>query len=522
MSYIAGDPKSLGTRQVWEGAAVAGQKSITIPGGFVPGSCDVFVGGANLLSSDYVDSDGGQILLNTAMAAGTAYRVVVMPRFSGIVQNTPRLITDGTATQAQTTIPIPGGFMGGAGMTDVFVNGIALTAGTDYDDTSGTQIVLAKAMNTGMQYRIATYAPGVSVQPVSGQLAGFRNRIINGAMQVNQRGTQSVSTGTYGGPDHYWMAISGGAGGAFNQSQGAITFGGYPRAACIQTVTTPVGTLAGNAYWSGIAQFLEGYTVYDLIGKPLAISFIFQASVPGQYSVNLRDSADALSYVTTFNVPTANTPQKVTLIVPPVPSNANIPNNNGRGMVLWIGTQNGGNYMAAANQLNQWVGGLYMAANGNTTWSITNGATIAVAELQLEAGNVATQFENRPFGTELALCQRYYQKTFAYGTAPANNAGQAGALFIFGGGSGNQNSYQGQRWYFPVTMRAAPSVATYNPITGTAGYWRNNAVGGDVTSPPSVSPFDNGLFILMNNGSTVILGASDAWYIHAAALAEVP
>lgn len=166
MSYIAGDPKSLGTRQVWEGAAVAGQRSITIPGGFVPGSCDVFVGGANLLSSDYVDSDGGQILLNTAMLAGTAYRVVVMPRFSGTVQNTSRLVADGAATAGQTVIPIVGGFMGGAGMTDVFVNGITLSAGTDYDDTSGTQIVLTKAMNAGMQFRVVTYAPGVQLGAV--------------------------------------------------------------------------------------------------------------------------------------------------------------------------------------------------------------------------------------------------------------------------------------------------------------------------------------------------------------------
>lgn len=166
MSYIAGDPKSLGTRQVWEGAATAGQRSIVVPGGFVPGSCDVFVGGANLLSADYVDSDGGQILLNTGMVAGTAYRVVVMPRFSGIVQNTSRLVADGAATAGQTIIPIAGGFMGGAGMTDVFVNGIALTAGSDYDDTSGTQIVLTKAMNVGMQYRVVSYAPGTQLSAV--------------------------------------------------------------------------------------------------------------------------------------------------------------------------------------------------------------------------------------------------------------------------------------------------------------------------------------------------------------------
>jgi hypothetical protein len=515
MSYIAGNPKALGTRQVWEGAAVAGQRSIVIPGGFTPGSCDVFVGGANLLSSDYVDSDGGQILLNSGMAAGTAYRVVLMPRFSGIVQNTPRLITDGAATAGQTIIPIPGGFMGGAGMTDVFVNGIALTAGADYDDTSGTQIVLTKGMNAGMQFRVASYAPGVSVQPVGGQLAGFRNRIINGACTINQRGTLS-SANPFGGPDRYWMQVSG-AGGAFNQSQGTITFGGVVKQAVVQTVTTPVADLSASKYWSGITQWIEGFNAYDLIGKPLAVSFIFQASISGNYSINLRDGTDANSYVTTFNA-VAGVPQKVTVIVPPIPSNAGIPNSNSRGLVIWIGAQNGATLVMPPAQLGQWVNGLYLTANNIVTWGLTSGATIAVAELQVEPGTVATPFENRPYGLELSLCQRYFAKTYGVGLLPGsvNSVGQVGILGMSTGAA----SYWGVNWKFPVSMRATPSVTVYSPSTGAAGVMQ--LVGTGDIGAVAINISDSASMILINNGNVYTPGSGNPAYAQAIAVAEVP
>lgn len=355
-------------------------------------------------------------------------------------------------------------------------------------------------------------------QLFSSQALPFRNRIINGACQVNQRGSLNSSVG-FGGPDRYWMQVNG-AGGQFVQSQGSITYNGIVRSAVVQTVTTVVADLGTTKYWSGITQFIEGYNAYDLVGKPIAVSFIFQASIPGQYTVNIRDSADSLSYVATINVAAAGVPQKFTILIPPFPANAVIPNSNGRGIVIWIGTQNGAAYLAPA--INTWLSGIYMTANGSVTWSGTVGAYIAMTELQLEAGPVATPFENRPFGLELQLCQRYFCKTFPYATAPANNsaAGTGGALFIFGAGQGAASSYQGQRWVFPVQMRAGPSITAYNPGTGSAGVWRDSASGGE--SLPSVSVSENGAFVLMNNGNPAILASNGAWYLHLTAQAEIP
>src|SRR5215472_18142665 len=91
-----------------------------------------------------------------------------------------RQLTEGAAQQGQNTIPIPGGMV--PTMNDVFVGGACLSQG-DYDDSDGAQIKLTKAMNAGTQFRVVSYAPGQTVQPVGGQLAGFRNRVINGDMR---------------------------------------------------------------------------------------------------------------------------------------------------------------------------------------------------------------------------------------------------------------------------------------------------------------------------------------------------
>src|SRR5215469_17731117 len=213
MTYMCGNPKQTVTRQTTEGDATAGQNYIPIPGGLIPGSCDVFVGGSNLSSAapnpDYSDADGMGIALTTPMQAGTRFRVVVTLRTSGHIQQVSRNVTEGQATQGQTVIPIPGGYPPSQNMVDVAVNGYDLSVG-DFDDSSGTQIVVAKAMNAGMQFRVVSYANYMNVAPVSGQLAGFRNRLINGAGRVMQRGsvTPAVAAGWVYGQNDRWQAYT--------------------------------------------------------------------------------------------------------------------------------------------------------------------------------------------------------------------------------------------------------------------------------------------------------------------------
>jgi hypothetical protein len=130
-----------------------------------------------------------------------------------------------------------------------------------------------------------------------------------------------------------------------------------------------------------------------------------------------------------------------------------------------------------------WQNGNYDGATGSTgasTWANTLSATFYITGVQLEKGSAASAFENRQFGQELALCQRYYQKTFPQATAPAQNAGVSGCVIISSSGSDTGYGQQAP-WRFQVPLRATPTTITsYNP-SAAASTARNLALSANRT-----------------------------------------
>ena len=98
---------------------------------------------------------------------------------------------------------------------------------------------------------------------------------------------------------------------------------------------------------------------------------------------------------------------------------------------------------------------------------------IDIAQVQLEEGNIASNFQYRSIKEELSLCHRYYQKTFLPEIAPANNAGLSNSLCVRSISNGG-NSNLSVMWEFSTKMRSTPSITRYNPGSGTAGYWFTN------------------------------------------------
>jgi hypothetical protein len=241
-----------------------------------------------------------------------------------------------------------------------------------------------------------------------GALSGFRNRIINGACDIAQRPSVAVpnNISTYGGPDRF-MAANVAAGGQFTQSQGSLTFQGVARNSVRQTVNTANTNITGSNFWGGIDQRIEGFNAYDLLSKQVAVSFIFNTNVSGTYSFALRDGAGGQSYVTSITA-AANMPQLVKIPVAAIPTATNVPRSNAIGLVVSVGFLNTGIFQTAT--LNAWQTGNFVTAPGATNWGATAGNFIELTELQLEEGSVATPFERRSYGAELALCQRYYEQ----------------------------------------------------------------------------------------------------------------
>lgn len=238
--------------------------------------------------------------------------------------------------------------------------------------------------------------------------AAGKNRIINGSCIIKQRSSLVAANNTigYGGPDRY-LAQNSGAGGQFTQSQGTITYGGLARSAVVQTVNTVIASSSSANFWLGICQPIEGVYCYDLLGSPATASFIFNASRAGTYSFSLRDYSVSQSFVTTFNYTTANTPQKITIPIPSIPTNLTTPNSTAGGMYMTVGAINTGTYQTAT--LGSWQTGSYFAASGALNWSIAANDFIAATEIQLEKGSVATPFERRPHSQVLDDCLRYYE-----------------------------------------------------------------------------------------------------------------
>jgi hypothetical protein len=116
-----------------------------------------------------------------------------------------------------------------------------------------------------------------------------------------------------------------------------------------------------------------------------------------------------------------------------------------------------------------WAAGNYLAPTGTVSVVGTSGATFYITGVQLEPGTVATPFERRSYGQELALCQRYYEQSFD-GTNPASSPG--GIMAFNANGGTNTASLQAM---FKVTKRATPTVTVFSNATGTSGVIRDNS-----------------------------------------------
>jgi len=155
----------------------------------------------------------------------------------------------------------------------------------------------------------------------------------------------------------------------------------------------------------------------------------------------------------------------------------------------------------------------------------TVGDELLIGQVQLEKGAVATDFEYRSIGEELALCQRYYCKTFDQETAPANGTlTLVGTLFggnaaLFDATEGTENLF-GANWQFPVAMRSTPSITLYNPGAGTIRQWADGSLVQPTSGARYLFPSERGCFI--DNTGLDETGLSPAtWFIHATAEKEL-
>ena len=292
--------------------------------------------------------------------------------------------------------------------------------------------------------------------PTVSNMAG-RNRIINGDMRIDQRNVGASVTAGSGYTLDRWNVDRVWAGSTVTIQQSSTAPSGFSNS-MVATVSTGAA-VASSSYFS-IQQFIEGNNLSDMdfgkaTAKTFTVSFWVRSSLTGTFGVGFRNSAFDLSYWTTYTINAANTwEQKSVTITAPVSGTWYTNNSYGLNLIFSLGC--GSTYKTTAN--NEWVSGSKLGAIGETDLIATTGATFYVTGVQLEAGSVATPFEHRQYGQELALCQRYYWD--------AKLAG-GGVPYLWATTIGTSLPYYRCNVYFPVAMRAAPTLTITAATNGT-------------------------------------------------------
>jgi hypothetical protein len=284
---------------------------------------------------------------------------------------------------------------------------------------------------------------------------GFKNRIINGAMVIDQRnaGASATTFNTYSLDRWYINNNSGATRFSWQQNAGSVT----PPAG----FTNYLGITSSGAYSVtatnviAIAHRIEGFNVADLNwgsanAKTVTLSFWVRSSLTGTFGGALLNSAQNRSYPFSYTINSANTWEYETITIAGDTSGTWL-TNNGIGLDIYWSLGTGSTYSGTAGS---WSGSQLFSTTGATSVVGTNGATFYITGVQLEVGSTATSFDTRSYGTELALAQRYYYRQVSdtsFGTfgAAYNSATTGGQAFI----------------NFPVVMRSSPTALEQ---TGTA------------------------------------------------------
>jgi hypothetical protein len=238
-----------------------------------------------------------------------------------------------------------------------------------------------------------------------GPLAGFRNRIINGNFDIAQRGTSfaAIANAAYSLDRWTW-----GQAGAMvcTVTQSTDVPNNTFQSSYKVDVTTVDSSIAAGDY-AFISQKIEGYNVRDLIGTTFTVSFWVKSPKTGVHCVSFSNSGQNRSYIKEYTIAVVNTWEYKTVTVTGGLITAGTWNwTNGEGLEVGFSLATGSTYQTTSDA---WQTGDFLGTANQVNVMDNTANDFFLTGVQLEPGPVATPFERRPIGTELALCQRYFQ-----------------------------------------------------------------------------------------------------------------
>ena len=476
--------------------SVTGTSPVASSGGATP-AISLASGYGDTLNP-YASKTANFVLAAPNGSAGVpTFRAVVAADIPTLNQN-----TTGTASNVTGTVAIANG---GTNSTATPTSG-----GIGYG--TGTAHAYSSAGTAG-QVLTSNGSSAPTWATASSDTVGFKNRIINGAMVIDQRNAGASVTITTAEEfiiDRWQFAPSASSKLTAQQSSTAPT--GFNNSLLL-TSSAATSVAAGDYYFLG--QKIEGFNFADCgwgtaSAATITLSFWCRSSVTGTYGGALVNSAQNRSYPFSYTISTANTFEYKTITIAGDTSGTWIGATNGTGVRLRLGFGVGSTYSGTSGA---WAAGNYMSVTGATNWISTSGATFYITGVQLEKGSTATSFYYRPITNELALCQRYCQviggsvsnQMVATAWAPGTTSSVISCLR-------------------PVQMRASPTL-TYSALgdwqvfNGGAGTITPTSIAQNRPSSQSISmEFGYGVFTVSGQAGAVLAQNTSAKLIESAEL----
>jgi len=306
---------------------------------------------------------------------------------------------------------------------------------------------------------------------VTDKIGENKNLIINGSQIISQRATSATGKTTTGFYCTDRFRFLNNNIGTFTLAQSTDAPTGFSKSLRLDCTTADTSIGAGD--FLGVDQGIEGFNVQQLdyglsSAKSITISFYVKSTTTGTYTFEIYMNEGEYFNSKTYTISSANTWERKTITFSGNTSNT-IADDNTRGLTCNFWLSNGSNFEGGTfsdgtwhNTTNRRVHSsqVNIASSTDNDWSITG--------LQAEVGSVATDFEHRSFAQELALCQRYFEKSYDVGTT-AGTATSSGSLNN-GGLTGVNNASHATRASirYKVTKRASPTVTTFD-LSGNSG-----------------------------------------------------
>jgi hypothetical protein len=371
--------------------------------------------------------------------------------------------------------------------------------------TGGVPTLTASGGDTNIGMKFVSKGTGEVTARVNGSDVfnasssfGFKNRIINGAMVIDQRNAGAAVTPTTNvySLDRWEFYVTQSSKVTFQQNAGSVTPPAGFKNYLGFTVGASANVTVGATDLFLIDQYIEGYNIADLGfgaagASTVTLSFWVRSSLTGTFGGSLTNSGNARSYPFTYTISSANTWEQKTITVAGDTSGTWLSTNGtGLGVRFSIGT--GSTYLGTAGS---WSGTGYFGATGQTNLVTTNSATFYITGVQLEKGSTATSFDYRPYGTEFQLCQRYLYAVDSNGLSS---------------GVGSSTTEVWINTFYPTRLRSGPTVTVSGAIQIS-----NNTTADFTSSSPAIVVSQGtsvGSRTKINGFTGLVLGTAYAGY----------